>query len=149
MKKILLLTILLLPNIGCGLFEMEQKPAVVVPDSHSDIQKKIIDSLQDSTKDDCETIYKVFSGITMYLENNSKLTKFSEVLSLIAQVEEDYKWSTDTYVKLTDVIETDLSERGYQQDKELDEAIKKEVISLFQEYSNAVLIVLKAKNAER
>lgn len=143
---------LLLPlNAGCGLFEMETKEAVVSTvessDSMTDVQKKIIDSLQDATKADCETIYKVFSGISMYTENSSKLTKFSEVLKLINDVEVDYKWSTETYTKLTDVIEADLTERGYAEDKELDSKTKERVIGMFKEYSDAVLVVLKAKDA--
>ena len=142
---------LLLPlNTGCGLFELETKNQTIVVDTTSsttDIQKKIIDSLRDATKADCETIYKVFSGISMYAENSSKLNKFSDVLKLIHAVEEDYKWSTDTYTKLTDVIESDLTERGYAEDKELNSKTKEEVIGIFKEYSDAVLVVLKAKDA--
>lgn len=145
MKQKFLALILLLS--GCGLFEMQEQQTAVVNKNHSDVQKKIIDSLQDATKEDCETIYKIFSGVSMYIENSSRLTKFSEVLKIINDVQIDYKWSTGTYIKLTDIIEEDLTQRGYEEDKQLDSKIKKDIHEIFKEYSNAIIAVLKEKDA--
>lgn len=133
---------------GCGLFEMEKQDekVVVVDGKLSDVQTKIVDSLKDATKSDLETIYKIFSGASLYVENSSKLTKFSEVIKLISAVEEDYKWQTETYSKLTDIVELDLQARLYEDDKELDDKVKKEVVAIFKSYSDAVLIVLKSKD---
>lgn len=144
-------------NAGCGLFEIdkdkqqaEQVQNIRVVDGKlSDVQAKIVDSLKDATKSDLETIYKIFSGAALYVENSSKLTKFSEVIKLILAVEEDYKWQTETYSKLTDVIEQDLLAKNYEDDKELDVANKKLVVDLFKEYSDAVLIVLKEKSKDK
>lgn len=154
MKKILLLLILCLPlfNSGCGLFEMDKQQDKKVQIDKADkpltgVQWAIVKSLESAEKEDCETIYKVFSGISMYLDNGSKLTKFSEVIKLINDVEVDYKWKTETYVTLTDVIEEDLKSRNLEDDIELDDTKKKEVIGFFKEYADAVLVVLKAKNA--
>lgn len=99
----------------------------------------------------------------MYIENSSKPSKFSEVLQLIHNVEEDYKWNTETYNKLTDIIEEDLKTRehevvllddkskavvlGFEDDLELDDKTKKQIIAIFKEYADAVLVVLKDKNA--
>lgn len=139
-----------LANSGCGLFEIDKdkqqiEKVVVVDVKLSDVQTKIVDSLKDATKEDCEKIYKIFAGASMYVDNSSKLTKFSEVIKLIADVESDYKWQTETYSKLTDIVESDLQARLYEDDKELDDKVKKEVVAIFKSYSDAVLIVLKNK----
>lgn len=149
MKKYLLTLPLLLSLFGCGLFEMEQIVEINLKPDITTQQTTIIESLKNANIKDCETIYKVFAGASLYIENSSHLNKWSDVLILINRVEGDYKWTTDKYSKLTDIIEADLKSNGYEEDKEFDKETRDNVSKMFNGYAEAVKIALKDKNAKR
>lgn len=126
---------------GCGLYKFKDttssskdKVEIVV----SDVEGKIIDSLKDASKEDCILIYKIFSGCASYVEKSTKLSTTLEVFKLIGTVEKDYGWNNEKYKDLTDVIEKDLTEKGFQKPQELTSEVKNNVIKTLKGYSEAV-----------
>lgn len=150
MKQTFLILLLLLS--GCGLFEIDQskvnkEDTKQVQTEVTEVQNNIHKALKDASKEDCERIYKILVGCSDYLDNTSKLTKFSEVLELLAKVKDDYNWKTDTYSELSDVIEKQLTNKGYEEDFTLSKEKRAEVIGVFKEMADGVLLALKDKDA--
>lgn len=148
MKKLNLILLVSLLFTGCGLFELSEvnnnnNNEIVVDDT---LESNIINSLKDATREDCITAYTFFSGMSLYIEKSSKLTTTDQVQDLFIKVEDDYKWDREKYPKLTDVIATDMINRGFKTPREINQETKKLLISAFNEYGEACLKAAKEKN---
>ena len=153
MKKTLLLNILplffcLFLLTGCGKIKIDW-----VDDNKNsgDYVDRIATTLNDRSAEDCEYLYKVYSGGALYLEKKSdQIGGTMEWEQLLQKVHKDFGWlDSDLKSKdadFSDTFKAELEKRGLGDPKSLSDIdIKNKVVKILNETAEGAL---KAKNSK-
>ncbi len=153
MKKVLLVPFLLVGLTGCGLKYVG--PANTVDKPVQTTSNVIVDSMSSVSKADADVLYKVFSGMALYVEQTKKVDNTLRMFTLVDAVEKDfgYKKGTPEYVKYTDAVEKMLTDKGYKKAKkivdnvtdELKEVTRVDVVNDLKYLAEAARIVRESK----
>ena|SRR3990167_6996902 len=128
----------------CGCDNQPNKPVEEVI-SNKDMEK----SLEKVEKEDCLTLYHLFSGMRVYVEKYPGITKNSQSFNLFKIVKERYGkekgWLDGSPDCPNDIIEKSLLAEGFDKPAEFTEESRKKFVEIFKGFEGAALKSYKGK----
>lgn len=144
MKNLFLASMLFVFGI-CGCQDTKKPVEEVV--SNKDMERV----LKNVDKEDCLVLYNLFSGIEVYLDRYSGVTKNSQAFNLFKIVKERYG-KEKGYLDLegpdndaNDIIESELMKLGMDKPQEFTEESRKSFVLLFKGFEGAALKTYRSK----
>lgn len=103
-----------------------------LPSAELSTQAKVVsESMSDVSKDDCEIMFKQFTGLAEYLTHSGKnITTTPQVFELIKKFQTDYGWSREKYTKYTDAVEKYLTDKNYKLPKKLVDSVSDDKVEI-------------------
>lgn len=155
MKKLLLLILLLLYScdyvkIQIPVKEEIKENEIVTYDFSKEKAESLSSVYVDIPKEDCVTIYKLFRGTALYLENVSDPPEFiHQIISDFSKVRDSYGWKPEKYKALTDAVESYLKDKGYSDPSKKFADNKTDIISSFNTLAESAKIAWTKKNESK
>lgn len=123
MKKITLIVAGLVFLPGCLLNNIDTSKIKLPNLTNSAVENKVADprgvipklvtSLKDAPKEDCVTLYKLYSGVAMYIEKSSGVSTTTQVVALASDVAKDYGWVAGKYPDFKAIVKADLESQTF------------------------------------
>lgn len=133
MKRLLISAALLLP--GCLLPTDLVNLSKVEQTELAQVSKDISAQLENASKEECETLYKLFEGIALYLGDSKNDKTTADVFALFNKCQADLGWQKEKYAKLSDVVEAHLKGLGLEENKNVDADVRKILIQAFHDFA--------------
>lgn len=116
--------------IGAGIFTFsdikcntEQPLAIKAVTAVDPNIQLIVDSMTDVSKEDADKLYKIFSGIHLYVGQTEKIDSTLKCFTIINAMENDFQYKKETYKAYTDAVEKFLTDKGYKKAKKIVETV--------------------------
>lgn len=146
LRNLLFVVLFSFSLIGCT----ENKPKVELNERAKEVEKV----LSEVSKEDCLTLYHLFSGCADYTEKYVGITKTNQINSLFRTVKERYGKPDEWLSKdgenndISDLIEKNLKEvfgEDYTKPKDFDETNRKKFVELYRDLASGSLSSYKGK----
>ena len=152
MRKFLLTSLLLSFLTGCIYptdFDSVKvnlgRPAGASSVSQDELSTKVRDSLRLATKDDAVALYTQTKGLVEYVKVTTKVKSTGELFQVLGKVQEDLQWKRETCKGFTDTIETELKAAGFEENKKLDDSVRTQLVTFFDEVANGCKLAYESK----
>jgi len=151
MKNIYLYILLVFLCFGTLKVETTSKtlPKAVWSDSRQSESPDIVaieKSLESVSKEDCELLYHMFGGLSLYVERYPDGVKSNnQALGLFALVKTRYGLKSDGFDRCNDVIENRLKTEGFENPKDFDSDSRTKFSKAFSDFRDGALKAWRSK----
>ena len=128
---------------GCGVVKIDWANS---DHKSSDFVEQVAEDLEDASKADCEYAYNYFEGSAIYVEKAGKNMDTAEWQALVPKVHEQLGWDMEEYSDLTETVQKELKEAGFEDPKSLSDVDTREKLAKI--LREAAQGALKAKNSK-
>jgi hypothetical protein len=144
---------MLFTGIGCDALGIEVN---IGGDKKKDKEKNssyvadVIESLEDSDKEDCLYLYKFYAGGAEFIKKNgAKLGTTDKWENVAQRVHKDYGWLDNNLEsenpEFSKTLRKELEERGFKQPKQIDRDVTDELVDVLTETAEGALKAAESK----